>query len=85
MDWTAIRNDIAGKAVFGILALAVGFLFGTNETAKLGNDLKSVSAEVSTLKANDKARHEFLNCVQLALQSLRQGVRTEQVCQLKAE
>ncbi len=85
MNWEAIRNDIAGKAVFGVLALAVGFLFGTNETAKLANDVQTVRGEVSTLKANDKAQREFLNCVQLALQTLSEGVGKSRVCELKTE
>ena len=85
MNWEAIRNDIAGKVVFGVLALAVGFLFGTNETAKLANDVQTVRGEVLTLKANDKAQRDFLNCVQLALQTLSEGVGKSRVCELKAE
>ena len=85
MNWEAIRNDIAGKVVFGVLALAVGFLFGTNETATLANDVQTVRGEVTTLKANDKAQREFLNCVQLALQTLSEGVGKSRVCELKTE
>ena len=85
MNWEAIRTNLATSAVIAVLSVATGYLFGTNQTAAIANDVAHVKGEVVTLKSNDKSQREFLNCVQLALQTLSEGVRKSRVCELRVE
>ena len=92
MDWGQIKTNVANLGIVALLSFAVGVLFANGETAGMNNEVADLKRTVGddgkrlgAIETRDKTEREFLNCVQLALQSLRQGARTEQVCQLRAE
>ena len=85
MNWDTIKTNLGSSAVIAALSVATGYLFGTNQTAVLANDVTSVKSEIVTLKTNDKAQRQFLNCVQLALQTLSEGSGKSRVCELKVD
>ena len=85
IDWGAIKTNLASGAIIAILGSLAGFLLGTSQTNVIASDVVRLKEEVSTLKANDKTKREFLNCVQLALERLNNGIKAGAVCELKAE
>lgn len=92
MDWGQIKTNLANTGIIAILAFAIGVLFTSAQTRGTANELselrRSIAEHDKRLDRNDahnNSEREFSNCVQLALQSLRQGAKNEQVCQLKAD
>ena len=53
--------------------------------ARLERDVREDGKRIDNIERKGTNRAEFLNCVQMALQSLREGNRTDRVCELKGE
>jgi hypothetical protein len=92
MDWGQIKTNLANLAIVALLSFAVGMLFAQGENARMGKQMDGLERDVEgaikrldNVERRGASRGEFLNCVQLALQSLREGNRTDRVCELKGE
>ena len=92
MDWQAIKTNIANLAIVALLSFAVGVLFASGEAARvatkvdgLERDVREDGKRIDNIERKGTNRAEFLNCVQMALQSLREGNRTDRVCELMGE